>query len=681
MRSLAASVQDRSIPGRPGLQNDGVADFDSFDAMTASELLAQVHELFGSGGRGDTPMARLADKALERARDTGDAETQALVLYFHLIGQVRLLSESEMLARVGAARAECVALGVQRGVWMMDDLAAWTRLTHGHHMEAIAMCERLARIPTDTRPAFERSITAHHLAVANQYTGNHDDGLRWFYRFLQLAEDAGHRRWLAAACLELGGFLLEDTLNPEQALPHLQRARAIWRDYPPAPTAFIATAHTIEALDLLGRPEEAHAVFVEDTNAEGALPMLEASRTRMAIALIGVGRLDEAQAWLDQVRPEYTHIRRNEYPFGPTVPVRLLCAQKRFQEARALAEAERDRIVIHKLAAYDRVQLLDHLREACEALGDTQAAAEAATAARDACLPLVNVSARARYLASQIERDPANAPRLSALDLRRLDAIEREVKAQASSAPAPRLPRFLAHVVHELRSPVGGVMGMSSLLLMSALDEKQRRFTTAINSSAATLERLINDVLDLSKLESGRFQLNPQPFALEPWLAQVTGPYVSMGLAKGVAVNVDPAPDLPRELLGDVLRIGQVLVNLMANALKFTRAGRIDVRIRNGGGSAPGVVRLRFEVQDTGMGISAEALGRLFQEFEQANETIAQDYGGTGLGLALSKHLVELMQGRIGARSEPNVGSLFWFELDLPEAVCPTRNAAATNRD
>jgi two-component system sensor histidine kinase/response regulator len=255
------------------------------------------------------------------------------------------------------------------------------------------------------------------------------------------------------------------------------------------------------------------------------------------------------------------------------------------------------------------------------------------------------------------------------------------VKAQASSAPAPRLPRFLAHVVHELRSPVGGVMGMSSLLLMSALDEKQRRFTTAINSSAATLERLINDVLDLSKLESGRFQLNPQPFALEPWLAQVTGPYVSMGLAKGVAVNVDPAPDLPRELLGDVLRIGQVLVNLMANALKFTRAGRIDVRIRNGGGSAPGVVRLRFEVQDTCMGISAEALGRLFQEFEQANETIAQDYGGTGLGLALSKHLVELMQGRIGARSEPNVGSLFWFELDLPEAVCPTRNAAATNRD
>jgi signal transduction histidine kinase len=105
------------------------------------------------------------------------------------------------------------------------------------------------------------------------------------------------------------------------------------------------------------------------------------------------------------------------------------------------------------------------------------------------------------------------------------------VKAQASSAPAPRLPRFPAHVVHELRSPVGGVMGMSSLLLMSALDEKQRRFTTAISSAAATLERLINDVLDLSKLESGRFQLNPQPFALQPWLAQVTGPATSTAAA------------------------------------------------------------------------------------------------------------------------------------------------------
>ncbi len=648
--------------------------------MTAPELLAEVQKLFGSGGRGDTPMARLAERTFQRAQETADADAQALVQYFRLIGQVRLLSEDDMIRRVDEARALCAALGVQRGMWMMDDLAAWTRLTHGHHMETIAICERLARVPADARPAFERSITAHHLASAYQFTGNLDEAVRWFYRFAQLAEEAARPRWLAAACLELGGFLLEDTLNPEQALPHLQRARSIWRGAPAAPTAFIATAHTIEALDLLGRHEEAYDVFVQDTGVPGALQVLEASRARLTIALIGVGRLDEAQAWLDQVRPEYMNIRRNEYPFGPTVRVRLLCAQKRYREARALAEAERDRVVIHKLAAYDRVQVLDHLREACEALGDTQAAAEAAGAARDACLPLVNVSARARYLASQIERDPARAPRLSALDLRRLAAIEREVKAQASSAPKPRVPRFLAHVVHELRSPIGGVMGMSSLLLMSELNDKQRQFTNAISSSAATLERLINDVLDLSKIESGRFELTPAPFVLETWFVQATGPYVSMGKAKGVQVGIESAADLPPALVGDVLRIGQVLVNLMSNALKFTRTGRIDVRMRNGGEPSPGLTRLRFEVQDTGIGIAPDALGRLFEEFVQADETIARDYGGTGLGLALCKHLVELMHGRIGADSQKGVGSLFWFELDLPQALSRTSPSAVAYR-
>ena len=641
--------------------------------MTASEMLREVQDLFGSGGRGDTPMARLAERTFERARETGGAETQALVQYFRLIGQIHLLPESDMLARVDDARRLCESLGVQRGIWMMADLEAWTRVKHGRHMEAIGICERLNRIPAEARPVFERSITAHHLANAYQHIGNHDEALRWFYRFLQLADEAGRPRWLAAACMLLGGFLLEDSLDPEQALPYLQRARAFWRTAPPAPVAFIATAHTIEAFDMLGRPQDAYAVFVEDTSAEGALQVLEGSRMRMTHALIGVGRLDEAQAWLDQVQPDYL--------YQPHARMRLLCAQQRYQEARALAEADRDRVDAFLWTAYDRVQLLDHLREACEALGDTEAAGRAATAAKDACLPLVNVSARARYLANQIERDPSNAPKLSALDLRRLAAIEQEVKAQASSSPAPKVPRFLAHVVHELRNPIGGVMGMSSLLLMSKLNEKQRRFTTAISSSAATLERLINDVLDLSKLESGRFELNPQPFLLETWFAQATGPYVSMGMAKGVQVNIESEADLPLAVVGDVLRIGQVLVNLMSNALKFTRTGCIDVRLRSGGAPAPGMTRLRFEVQDTGMGISAEALGRLFQEFVQANETIAQDYGGTGLGLALCKHLVELMNGRIGASSQKGAGSLFWFELDLERVVRRTSIAAAADGD
>lgn len=242
---------------------------------------------------------------------------------------------------------------------------------------------------------------------------------------------------------------------------------------------------------------------------------MDVHRARLTIALIGVGRLDEAQAWLEQVPPRYWAAAKDGFAVAPLVRLRLLCAQGHYAEARALTEAERKRVVNHIRSTYDRVEMLDHLREACEAVGDMAAAAEAATAAREACLPLVNLSARARYPATQLERDPAHAPPLSAVDQRRLAAIAQEVQARSSRAAPPKVPRFLAHVVHELRNPIGGVMGMSSLLLMSELDEKQRRFTSAISTSASTLQQLIDDVLDLAKIERGQFKQNPKPFELE----------------------------------------------------------------------------------------------------------------------------------------------------------------------
>jgi signal transduction histidine kinase len=157
--------------------------------------------------------------------------------------------------------------------------------------------------------------------------------------------------------------------------------------------------------------------------------------------------------------------------------------------------------------------------------------------------------------------------------------------------------------------------------------------------------------------------------------------YVSQGQAKGVVVDAGLDAGLPDRVVGDALRLRQVLVNLVSNALKFTRAGRVDVRLRNLGGAPLGATRLRCEVRDTGTGISDEALKRLFQEFVQADETIAQDYGGTGLGLALCKQLVEAMGGRIGASSEKGVGSLFWFELDLARADREALAPAALGQD
>jgi signal transduction histidine kinase len=315
------------------------------------------------------------------------------------------------------------------------------------------------------------------------------------------------------------------------------------------------------------------------------------------------------------------------------------------------------------------VTIFDHLREACDALGDEAGAAEAVAAAREACLPLVALSARARYLSTQLQLDPTRATPLSAIDLRRLAAIEEEARAQSNRAVAkPQVPRFLAHVVHELRNPIGGMVGMSSLLLMSNLDDKQRRYTSAMQQSADTLLQLVNDVLDLAKIESGQFSIGAEPIALGPWLQQCTEGFVAIAQKKGFDLHVDLDPSLPQEVVGDPLRLRQVLTNLLSNALKFTRTGRIDVRLARGGPVPAGKVRLRAEVQDTGKGISEQALGHLFEEFVQADATIARDYGGTGLGLALCKQLVERMGGRIGARSQFGVGSTFWFELTLDVA-------------
>lgn len=645
---------------------------DVFDELPASEILRRAEALLGSGGNGNTPMACLAEHAAARARATGDVQTEALAQFYLLVGKVHDTPEDAMLALVESARRQCQALGVQRALWLLDDLQASVLAHHGRHTAAIAILQRLDRLAPDVRPAFERSLTVYYLSFAYQWIGRHDDTLRLRYRYLQLAEQVGYPVWLASACICLGAFLTQEMLDPEQGLPFLQRARDIWRTQPMCVVAMVATTQTVLALDMLGRHDEAYEVFAQDTGREGALQVVESQRARLTLALIGAGRLDQAQAWLDQLLPRYQTVEKDGFPIAPLVRLRLLCAQGRHHEARALAEAERNRAVIHVQSTYDRVQLLDHLRQACEALGDTAAAAEAAHAAREACLPLVNLSARARYLASQIERDPANAPPLSAVDQRRLAAIEREVRAQSSQAAnpgaSPKVPRFLAHVVHELRNPLNGVMGMSSLLLMSKLDERQQRFTSVICSSASTLQRLIDDVLDLAKLERGHFQLNPHPFALEPWLRQTTDAYIEQGYTKGVFVHAEMEDGLPGTVVGDSMRIRQVLANFLSNALKFTHQGSVLVHLRSGGKGADGSTCIRFEVRDTGTGIAKEALSRLFQEFVQADETIAQTYGGTGLGLALCKQLVEAMGGRIGASSHKGVGSLFWFELPLARA-------------
>jgi signal transduction histidine kinase len=263
-------------------------------------------------------------------------------------------------------------------------------------------------------------------------------------------------------------------------------------------------------------------------------------------------------------------------------------------------------------------------------------------------------------------------------DIKKLE--EELIKEKNISEKANRAKsEFLANMSHELRTPMNGIIGMSHLILKTNLDSKQRNYINKINVSANNLLGIINDILDFSKIEAGKMTIEKIDFSLDDILANLSSLFMFQIEEKGLELLFDVDINVPLDLRGDSLRLNQILTNLLSNAIKFTPKGEIIISIKLLSKDEQSA-EIRFDVKDTGIGISKEHMEKLFSSFSQADSSTTRKYGGSGLGLAICKQIIELMGGTVGLESTPDVGSDFYFTIKF-ELQNVQRNLLEVNKN
>lgn len=260
------------------------------------------------------------------------------------------------------------------------------------------------------------------------------------------------------------------------------------------------------------------------------------------------------------------------------------------------------------------------------------------------------------------------ADRLTSL---KQEKIQREQEILRERAENDAKGDFLAKMSHEIRTPMNAVLGLTHLLKDSRLDNTQREQVNMLSSAGQSLLELINDILDYSKISAGKLELEKTTFNLPALFSDCVSMFAVNASQKSLSLAYEPSAALPVWVQGDPVRIRQVTSNLLNNAIKFTNQGQIHVRLQSQPDTAGKRVWIQVEVEDTGIGLTSDELGSLFQAFQQADVSTTRKYGGSGLGLAISRQLVETMEGEIGVSSQPGTGSTFWFRIPLEPADAP----------
>jgi signal transduction histidine kinase/FixJ family two-component response regulator/HPt (histidine-containing phosphotransfer) domain-containing protein len=520
-------------------------------------------------------------------------------------------------------------------------------------------------------PAPFQFVGAVYFTVAALGTKDLLSGLRHAHRALELARlfpDPGPQ---ALALFNLG-YLHLNHGSFQEAIERFGEVMSLAREHDLANRRRTTPPSLIVAHVALGRFEGAEALS-EQWMAEFASYPLDNHVIYGRVMAIYLAarhpeRWPQAEAWLAGLEAEFAARERGEglgmakaYLLHVAwAKAALLRAQGRHEEAIAALRAAEPYDALCQVTFIHMV-VKEELQRACAALGRWQ----------DAHAAMSEFAQRQAKLLSG-----ANAVRLQTLAIQH--AVDRERLARQKAEESARLKsEFLANVSHELRTPMNAIIGMAHLALATPLAPNARDYVEKIHRAGQTLLGLINDILDFSKIEAAKLELHPEDFDLDELIGNVEIVAGHDAAEKSLAWKVEVAGDVPRRLRGDPLRLGQVLINLVNNALKFTEPGGAVTLSIGLAPPADAPARLHFEVRDTGIGLSDEQQARLFQPFVQADGSTSRRYGGTGLGLSISRRLVELMGGGIGVRSTLGRGATFFFDVPLAAAAAPAAHGRA----